>query len=355
VGSVGLLGAGRLLDLIDLRWFAIGTSVLVAAGCWFLSSVTTVIGLFAAIFLVRFTAQSLWGVCAQVSMARYFDDERGKAAAVSNTGYALGYAIFPLIGAWLLASFGWREAWELTAWCVLLGIVPLIVFQLWGHGTRHKAYEEKLADLESANTGSDTQQWAMGEVLRDTRFWLLQPAMVVVPSVVFSIQFHQLYLIESKGWSLTAFASSYSLYAVISLVAGLVGGSFVDRHGSHRLMTYALWPLVPALAALAWLEAPITIAIVMSLTGLTFGLSLVVFITIWAELYGTKHMGAIRSFNTFFNVAMASAVMVLTGLLIDWGVSVAAMCIGGVVLVGISLILLTQLRIKPPTAKPQVT
>lgn len=350
VGSVCLLATGRLLDSMDLRWFATGTTVLVALGCWLLSSVTTVIGLFIAIFAVRFTAQSLWGVCAQVSMARYFDAERGKAAAVANTGYALGYAIFPLIGAWLLASFGWRQAWVVTAGFVMLGVLPLIVFQLWGHGVRHKAYEKKLADLEYAATGSDAQQWTLGEVLRDVRFWLLQPAMVAVPAIVFSIQFHQLYLVESKGWSLTVFASSYSLYAGISLVAMLIGGSFIDRHGSHRLIMISLWPLVPALAALAWFDAPITIAVVMGLTGLTFGLGLVVFVTIWAELYGTKHMGAIRSFNTFFNVAMASAFMVLTGLLIDWGVSVAAMCIGGIVLVGLSLILLTRLRIEPSGA-----
>lgn len=347
IGSIGLLATGRLLDKFDLRWFTTVTTVCVAIGCWLLSSVTTVVGLFIAIFAVRFAAQGLWGVCAQVSMARYFDAERGKAAAVANTGYALGYAIFPLIGAWLLASFGWRQAWELSAWFVLLGILPLTFVQLWGHGRRHKAYEQKLVDLAAGNLSTKTHQWTLAEVLRDTRFWLLQPAMLVVPSVVFSIQFHQLFLVEAKGWSLTTFASSYSLYAGVSLVAMLIGGSFIDRHGSHRLVTFSLWPLIPALVALAWFDAPIVIALVMLLTGLTFGLGLVVYVTIWAELYGTKHMGAIRSFNTFFNVAVASGVMVVTGWLIDLGVSVVAMCVGGIVMVVLSLMLLTQVRIKP--------
>lgn len=348
IGSVGLLGTGRLLDKVDLRWFTLGTTVFVAVGCWLLASATTVTAFFIAIFSVRFAAQGLWGVCAQVSMARYFDAERGKAAAIGNTGYALGYAIFPLIGAWLLATYGWRQAWELTGWFVLLFILPLTMVQLWGHGRRHEAYEAKLSEISSGELGDKVHQWTLSEVLKDVQFWLIQPAMVAVPSIVFSIQFHQLFLVETKGWNLATFASAYSLYAGVSLLASLIGGAFIDRQGSHRLIALSLWPLIPALIALAWFDAPIIIGILMVLTGLTFGLGLVAYVTVWAEMYGTKHMGAIRSFNIFFNVAVASAIMVLTGWLIDRNVSVAAMCIGGIVFVVLSLVLLSFVKQPKP-------
>ncbi|MBT7450807.1 MAG: MFS transporter, partial [Rhodospirillaceae bacterium] len=274
------------------------------------------------------------------SMARYFDEDRGKAAGVAGTGYALGYAIFPLIGAWLLTSFGWRDAWSLSGWFVLLIILPLIMVQLWGHGTRHRAYEAKLISLSGDTAKNPVQQWTLSDVLSDARFWLLQPSMVVVPCVVFSIQFHQLFLVETKGWNLTAFAGSYSLYAAVSLFATLTCGSLIDRYKSHRLIRFCVLPLVPALVALAVFDSPLIIPVVMALTGMTFGLSLVVYVTIWAELYGTKHMGAIRSFNIFFNVTIASGVMVLTGWLIDQGTTIAMMAIGGVVFVAISLICL---------------
>ncbi|MBT4739831.1 MAG: MFS transporter [Rhodospirillaceae bacterium] len=340
VGSVLLLVTGRLLDRVDLRWFTAVTTILVAIGCWLFSVTTTVTGLFVAIFAVRFAAQGLWGTCAQVSMARYFDEDRGKAAGVAGTGYALGYAIFPLIGAWLLTSFGWRDAWSLSGWFVLLIILPLIMVQLWGHGTRHRAYEAKLISLSGDTAKNPVQQWTLSDVLSDARFWLLQPSMVVVPCVVFSIQFHQLFLVETKGWNLTAFAGSYSLYAAVSLFATLTCGSLIDRYKSHRLIRFCVLPLVPALVALAVFDSPLIIPVVMALTGMTFGLSLVVYVTIWAELYGTKHMGAIRSFNIFFNVTIASGVMVLTGWLIDQGTTIAMMAIGGVVFVAISLICL---------------
>ena len=138
-------GSGVHRIFCQQRPFTAATTGFVAIGCWLFSITTTVTGLFLAVFATRFAAQGLWGVCAQVSMARYFHADRGKAAAVSTAGYALGFAIFPLIGAWLLMTFGWREAWAFSAWFVVLVILPLTMFQLWGHGKRHLAYEEKLA------------------------------------------------------------------------------------------------------------------------------------------------------------------------------------------------------------------
>jgi sugar phosphate permease len=352
LGSVGLLGTGRLLDRVDLRWFTAATTVLVAIGCWLFAAATTVTAFFFAVLAVRFSAQGLWGVCAQVSMARYFDDDRGKAAAVANTGYALGYAIFPLVGAWLLLTFGWRDAWSLTGWVVLLVILPITMVQLWGHGKRHLVYEEKLASLADGSAGSKIHQWTLAEVFKDSRFWLLQPAMLAVPSVVFSIQFHQLYLVEMKSWSLTAFASGYAVYSGASLLAGFAGGALIDRIGSQRLIGFFLWPLIPALMLLAFLDSPLIIPLLMALTGLTFGLSLVVFVTVWAELYGTQHMGAIRSFNIFLNVSVASAVMVLTGWLIDQNVTLEAMCWGGVVCVGVALVSTELARRRSPPVRP---
>ncbi|MFL2769429.1 MAG: MFS transporter [Rhodospirillaceae bacterium] len=340
LGSVFVLFIGRLLDHVDLRIFAGLTTAAVAVGCYVFSQVTTVLGLFAAVFIIRTTAQGLWGVSAQVSMSRYFESERGKATAVANAGYALGYAVFPLLGAWLLSIYGWREAWSISGSFVLIVILPIIMFQLLGHGDRHRQYKKRLSVLEAGPAKSRVRQWSLLQVLGDFRFWLIQPSMIAVPSIVFSIQFHQLYLVESKGWELTTFVGGYALFSAVSLLATLIGGTFVDKYGSSKLISIYLWPLIPALLLLGLLEHPVTIFALMGLTGLTSGISLVVYVTLWAEMYGTKHMGAIRSFNVFFNVAVASTIMVLTGWLIDQQISIKLMCAGGIGFTLLSLILL---------------
>jgi sugar phosphate permease len=77
VGSIGVFALGRLLDRVDLRLFAGATTVAVALGCWMLARAMTIPALFLAIFIIRLTAQGLWGTTVLVSMARYFDTERG--------------------------------------------------------------------------------------------------------------------------------------------------------------------------------------------------------------------------------------------------------------------------------------
>jgi MFS family permease len=235
VGSIGVFALGRLLDRVDLRLFAGATTVAVALGCWMLARAMTIPALFLAIFIIRLTAQGLWGTTVLVSMARYFDTERGKAAAVANTGYAMGFAIFPVAGAWLLANYDWRTAWALSGWFVLLVILPVIMIQLWGHGDRHRRYEARLEELTEGPREIRVRQWTLPEVLKDVRFWLIQPALVSAPSIIFSIQFHQLYIVDSKGWALSTYASSYMVYAVTSLLATLVAGVVIDRYGSRPL------------------------------------------------------------------------------------------------------------------------
>ena len=78
----------------------------------------------------------------------------------------------------------------------------------------------------------------------------------------------------------------------------------------------------------------------MTLTGFSYGLCLVAFITIWAELYGTQFMGQIRTFNFSMNVFLTSVIMATTGWLIDIGVNLQELCIGGIIFILMSIIML---------------
>ena len=140
-GSFCMLSLGWLLDWVDLRVFVVCTSLLVSLGCLSLSLANVVLLVFISIFFLRFSAQGLWGLCSQVSMARYFEKDRGKAASIANAGFAFGFAVFPLVGAWLLANFDWRDIWLCSALFVLIVVIPLALFQLRGHTERHRDYK----------------------------------------------------------------------------------------------------------------------------------------------------------------------------------------------------------------------
>ena len=340
LGSFFLLSLGWLLDKIELRTFVFFNSLVVAFSCWLISISNSILLIFLSFFLIRLSGQGLWGLTAQVSMARYFDRDRGLAASIATNGFALGFAIVPIIGAWLIANIDWRTIWLYSSYFVLFIIIPLNFLQLKNQKLREKTYKDKLKSEEESFSGDKLTQVSLKSALRDTKFWLVQPAILAATAIIFSIQFHQLHIIESKSWTIELYASSYIIFSITLLLGSLVAGHIVDRLGSIKLMYCYLLPLIPALFLLGFFKNFIFIFIIMGLTGFSYGMCLVAFITIWAELYGTKFMGEIRTFNFSINVLLTSVVMALTGWLIDMGINLKVLCLGGISFILLSIILL---------------
>ena len=153
---------------------------------------------------------------------------------------------------------------------------------------------------------------------------------------------------EEKHWDLHAFAGAYLLFAATSFVANVIAGVLVDRWGSRALTEIYLWPMVPALALVAWVGGSWAIPFYMIFTALTFGLNLVTGITVWSELYGTRHIGAIRGFNAMLNTLVASLGGVVVGFLIDRGVLLATQAIYSMALVIAAALLLHKVGSKLP-------
>ncbi|MBE9553001.1 MAG: MFS transporter, partial [Proteobacteria bacterium] len=162
-------------------------------------------------------------------------------------------------------------------------------------------------------------------------FWLRIPALVA-PSFIFTgLIFHQVHLAETKGWPLELMAGSFSLFAVASVVTMVTTGPAVDRFSANRLMPLFLAPLALACLVLFATDSPLAAPLFMALLGLNTGISFVMKGALWAELYGTAHLGAIRSFDQavmVFSTGLAPAVM---GLLIDGGASMEAIAMASAV------------------------
>lgn len=62
-------------------------------------------------------------------------------------------------------------------------------------------------------------------------------------------------------------------------------------------MPFYLPPLAAALTVLSLSDAPLGAAAFMALAGITAGMSAVMVAAVWAELYGTRHLRAIRSMS----------------------------------------------------------
>lgn len=341
-GSVSMLWSGRLMDSMDLRLFVAGNLILMAICSAALAEVESIWVLFIGLYGVRFFGGSQLGLACQASTARYFDDDRGKAASVTSAGHTLGFAMFPLLGALAIAAFGWRDTWWAIAAAMLFIVLPLTMYQLAGQTERHRRYLARMASMESTHERKDERSLTLGEMLRDRRFYMVIPGMLALPGILFTFQYHQLALIEEKQWSLPTFAASYILFSATGVITNIIGGHMVDRYGSRRLLMWYVVPMIPALMILAFVDHPIAIPLYMIGMGATFGFGLVGNVTVWAEIFGSLHIGAIRGFTIALNTTIASITMALTGWLIDWGISLSAQAFAAAMITAASAVLLVQ-------------
>ncbi|MHC5114629.1 MAG: MFS transporter, partial [Planctomycetota bacterium] len=240
-----------------------------------------------------------------------------------------GEAVFPIAGVLLMAQIGWRETWLLIAGGVFVVVIPLVLWLLRGHHARHAEHLEHLELLEQAareaegaeGAGVTRTQWTRREVLRDARFYLLLPAVMAPGFIVTGLFFHQVHLVETKGWELAWFAGTFAVFAGTQLPCGLLAGPLVDRFGAARLLPLFLLPMTLSLVVLA-MGTPFVVAILfMALAGVTGGLGSPIVGSMWAEVYGVRHLGAIRAMVTAILVFGTAGSPVTMGWLIDAGVT----------------------------------
>ena len=326
VSGMTIIWLGRKIDSVDLRTFSTVVCGGLVLACFGMAVVPAVAVLGVVLFLLRLTGQGLLSHAAMTSMARYFDAGRGKAISIAGLGFPAGEAVLPIAAVVITQRIGWRQTWlAIAAGLFVIGI-PLILWLLRGHEARHCAHLDHVAVAEDSTNADDRfaglgRQWTLAEVLHDPRFFVLLPAIMAPAFIVTGLFFHQVHLVESKGWSLTWFAGCFAVFAGAQLPAGLMAGPLVDRYGARRLLPLFLAPLMAGVAVLAmtrhWFAAPAF----MGLTGLTAGLAGPIVGSMWAEMYGVRHLGAIRAMVTAVLVFGTAGSPVTMGWLIDVGVS----------------------------------
>lgn len=336
-----LLWSGGLIDRLDLQRFSLGIVGLLAVGCIVLANSYHLASLFIGILILRHLGQGLMGMTGTTTVVRYLDSARGKASAISTSGFSISEAILPSVIVALLSWLSWRQAWLACA-AVLILVMPLaIVLLLREHRQRHAQYLEHMAGDGNAEQ-SDIQQrrqWTRAEMIRDPLFYLFLPALLAVPLLFTGFMFHQVHLATTKGWSLTLWGSLYVVYAIATSLTKILTGLLIDRYNAQMLVPVAIIPLGVGLAILSsdnhWLVG----AGFMTCLGLAVGGYSTLASPFYSERYGSLHLGSIKSLTTALMVFSSALSPVLVGWGIDAGYSIDTLARLAVMYTGIAMAL----------------
>jgi MFS family permease len=312
--AIVMIWSGALIDRMDLKRLSIAIVLGLAIGCGMMSFSNSIFTLLVSLFLLRQLGQGLMFIISSTAMVRYLDEHKGKASALAS--------VMPSMLVALLLWVGWRQSWQIAGLLLVTFMVPAILYLLRGHSQRHETY---LSHLASEATG-DTRvyrkrQWTRAEVVRDRYFYLFAPGLMSQPLMFTGFIFHQVHLVESKGWPLLGWAALFSLYAVVSVAAKLVTGPLIDRYGAIRMVPLVALPMGIGLIILALGSSLLWGGVFLVLTGITVGFQSTVTAPFWSEMYGNQHLGAIKSLGAAAMVFCTAVSPIVIGWQIDVGTS----------------------------------
>lgn len=317
-----LVYKGGIADSMSTRTLGALVMAGLALVCLAMWQVAHIWQLFLIIFGLRFLGQGMLSHVGVTAIARWFTATRGRALAIASWGHPIGEGLLPLIVALLIMHFAWRDVWLAIAALILLALIPLYLLILRGEripqGTEIEG--ERIAGMEG-------RHWTRAEVLRTRFFWLLLAPLMASPLIGTSALFHQSHIAELKGWTMAQFTAGFPFYAGLSVLFSMMFGVLVDRYSARRIMPFYILPLGIGLLVLALVDRPWGALIALGGIGATAGASMATLGSVWAELYGTKHLGSIRSLSVAAMVFSTALGPGLTGWLIDLGVTFETQCL----------------------------
>jgi MFS family permease len=315
-----LMWVGKATDNYPIKKIGLAVIFGLAGMCLLFGNVANVWTLIIALFGLRFFGQGMLTHVSMTAMARWFNRKRGKAVSIAALGFPVGEAIFPICAVVLMGVLGWRQTWMFAGSILIVVALPVLWFLL----RRERQRTEGTPQETTSENIAPIRHWTRKEVLHSPLFYALLPGVLAPSFIQTGIFFNQVVISTDKGWDLSWFAASFPVLAGVAVFASLGVGVLIDRIGSRRLLPYFLLPLGLASIGLYATQSIYVLPIAMALIGITHGSTSTIMGALWAEIYGTRNIGAIRAL-VMSGVVFASALSPgIIGLLLDLGVSVGS-------------------------------
>ena len=344
LSSFLLIWVGKKIDDINIFRFALYVTLLLAFSCFFFSKISSIVFLFIAVFLMRFSGQGLMSHTATTTISRYFTKSRGKALSIGWFGLSTAEFILPVLIVYLLTLTAWQNIWIFISILILI-FLPFTSFAL----IKNLKFDSREHISDKNIEEQEIKHWKRIEVLKDYRFYIICLNMLAMPWVATGVFVYQSYITESKEWGEFIIAQSFMAYSVLSVITLLGSGFLIDKFTSRKLLIFMNIPLLISMAVLVYLDISISAFIFLGLIGISNGLANVLGSSTWAEIYGVKHIGSIKALTTALMVFSTAFGTALFGILIDKGFSIEqiAMISFGYILLSLIALFVVRNRLKP--------
>ncbi len=164
------------------------------------------------------------------------------------------------------------------------------------------------------------RQWQRRDAARHWLLPALLPVLLTPGFIGTVVFFHQVHIAEVKGWALVDMAPGYSAFATTTVGSAFLAGWAADRFGPQKLLSVLLLPMGLGVALIAPAEQVVAWYVALGVIGITQGTASALWGVLLPVVYGTRHLGSIRSLAMTIMVISTAIGPGITGILIDRGI-----------------------------------
>jgi MFS family permease len=293
LGASFCLGIGKWMDRHGSR--VVLTTVVTALGLVVLamSRVSSVAMLFVAVTLTRGIGQSALSIVSLAMVGKWFRRRLTIAMAVYALVMSIGFMLaFPAAGA-LILSRGWRVAWAVIGFCLLVGLAPLA--WLLDRSSPEAIGLEVDGEPQRSDVGrhisDSTGLWA---AVRSPAFWVVALASSAYGLIASGIGLFNESILAERGFPPDVYYTALAVTAITGLVGNFAAGAFADRGSLRSVLLAALVILSAGLVGLVHVKTVAHVMMQAVAMGVGGGFVMVVFFSFWGRAYGPAELGRIQ-------------------------------------------------------------
>ena len=341
LSSFILIWLGKKIDDINISKFSFLVVILLAFSCFLFSKISSIIFLFFAILLMRFSGQGMMSHTATTTISRYFTKSRGKALSTGWFGLSTAEFILPVLIIYLLTLYDWKVIW-ISISLIIIFFLPLTSYFL----IKNLKLDSRESIDEKNSSNQNIKDWKRIEVIKDYRFYIICANMLAMPWIATGTFVYQSFILGSKNWGPFIIAQSFMVYSIMSVITLFISGFLIDKFTSRKILIYMNIPLLLSTIVIIYFNHPFTAFIFLGLIGISNGLANVLGSSTWAEIYGVKYIGSIKALTTALMVFATAFGTAFFGVLIDKGYSIEQIALISAIYISISIILLLLVKSK---------
>ena len=223
---------GGLIDRYGAKRIISAGALIGCLGFLSLSQLQNIWHFYASYIIIAFSMAAIGPVPATATVSSYFQKRKGTALGIMSVGIGVGMLVMaPLIGGYLLPTFGWRVSYLVLAF-IMLTLLPLALFLIKAKPaattTRSGNMESSDVNIEVRLPETASNGLNLKAALGTTAFWLIAFSFFSNGFSVIGTSQNQALHIQDLGYSLEIAAYTITAMGIGSAIGKFLFGWLCD-------------------------------------------------------------------------------------------------------------------------------